>query len=148
MKFIYFKRWLIKSRRDLSSTHYVLSKTKRAHNMSFTTKSTNCFTFSWHWRTRHVSSSNIFWIINPFLTKYYSSAYSGSNPVLISLPAALTGMKLETRLVTYDWKNQFKNFQAITRRGSFRPLCWSAKNTKVPVSHKYTSKRFIRKAFK
>ncbi|XP_059622696.1 MOXD1 homolog 2 [Phlebotomus argentipes] len=55
-----------------------------------------------------------------------------SNPVLILLPAELAGMTLESRLVTYDWANQFDSFQRITRRGSFKPLCWGAKNTLIP----------------
>ncbi|XP_055371839.1 MOXD1 homolog 2, partial [Condylostylus longicornis] len=56
----------------------------------------------------------------------------GSNPVLISLPQELAGMTLESRLVSYDWENQFDKFQEVTRRGSFKPLCWGAKNVLVP----------------
>ena len=58
----------------------------------------------------------------------------GSNPVLISSPPELAGMTLESRLVSYDWENQFDKFQQVTRRGSFKPLCWGAKNHLVPVS--------------
>ncbi|XP_053685805.1 MOXD1 homolog 2-like [Sabethes cyaneus] len=52
----------------------------------------------------------------------------GSNPVRIASPAELSGMTLETRLISYDWRNNFKSFQYVTRKGSFKPLCWSAKN--------------------
>ncbi|KAJ6646317.1 MOXD1 like 2 [Pseudolycoriella hygida] len=57
----------------------------------------------------------------------------GSNPVLIASPPELAGMTLESRLVTYDWKNQFKSFQQVTRRGSFKAICWDAKNILIPV---------------
>ncbi|XP_058462666.1 MOXD1 homolog 2-like [Malaya genurostris] len=52
----------------------------------------------------------------------------GSNPVRIASPTELSGMTLETRLISYDWRNNFKSFQYVTRKGSFKPLCWSAKN--------------------
>ncbi|XP_055923857.1 MOXD1 homolog 2 [Eupeodes corollae] len=55
-----------------------------------------------------------------------------SNPVLISSPPELAGMTLESRLVSYDWENQFEKFQQATRRGSFKPLCWGAKNHLIP----------------
>ncbi|XP_055600153.1 MOXD1 homolog 2-like, partial [Uranotaenia lowii] len=56
----------------------------------------------------------------------------GSNPVRIASPKELTGMTLETRLISYDWHNNFKSFQYVTRKGSFKPLCWSAKNQPMP----------------
>lgn len=59
---------------------------------------------------------------------------SGSNPVLIASPPELAGMTLESRLVSYDWKNQFNSFQQVTRRGSFKAICWDAKNVLIPVS--------------
>lgn len=43
-------------------------------------------------------------------------------------------MTLESRLVTYDWKNQFDAFQQVTQHGSFKAICWDAKNTLMPVS--------------
>ncbi|XP_075163902.1 DBH like monooxygenase olf413 [Haematobia irritans] len=55
-----------------------------------------------------------------------------SNPVLISAPPELAGMTLETRLLSYDWENHFTEFQEATRRGSFKPLCWGARNHVVP----------------
>uniref|UniRef100_A0A1A9ZTT9 DOMON domain-containing protein n=3 Tax=Glossina TaxID=44049 RepID=A0A1A9ZTT9_GLOPL len=55
-----------------------------------------------------------------------------SNPVLISAPPELAGMTLEVRLLSYDWRNQFNEFQEATRRGSFKPLCWGVKNRVVP----------------
>ncbi|XP_065360587.1 MOXD1 homolog 2 [Calliphora vicina] len=55
-----------------------------------------------------------------------------SNPVLISSPPELSGMTLETRLLSYDWQNHFNEFQDATRKGSFKPLCWGAKNHVVP----------------
>lgn len=51
----------------------------------------------------------------------------------ISAPPELAGMTLEERLVTYDWENQFHSFQEATRKGSFRPLCWTAHSTLLPV---------------
>uniref|UniRef100_A0A1B0C4H4 Uncharacterized protein n=1 Tax=Glossina palpalis gambiensis TaxID=67801 RepID=A0A1B0C4H4_9MUSC len=57
-----------------------------------------------------------------------------SNPVLISAPPELAGMTLEVRLLSYDWRNQFNEFQEATRKGSFKPLCWGVKNRVVPVS--------------
>ncbi|XP_021710974.1 MOXD1 homolog 2 [Aedes aegypti] len=50
---------------------------------------------------------------------------SGSNPVEISSPPELAGMTLEKRLISYDWANQFENFQYVTRLGSFKPMCWA-----------------------
>lgn len=58
---------------------------------------------------------------------------SGSNPVLIALPPELAGMSLEMRLVTYDWRNQFDAFQQVTQHGSFKAICWDAKNALMPV---------------
>ncbi|XP_037931611.1 MOXD1 homolog 2-like [Teleopsis dalmanni] len=58
-----------------------------------------------------------------------------SNPVLISSPPELAGMTLETRLITYDWQNHFNEFQEATRTGSFKPLCWGAKNHVIPVCY-------------
>lgn len=59
---------------------------------------------------------------------------SGSNPVLIALPEELAGMTLESRLISYDWKNQFDSFQNVTRTGTFKTICWDAKNIPIPVS--------------
>lgn len=59
---------------------------------------------------------------------------SGSNPVLIASPAELAGMTLESRLVTYDWRNQFEEFQQVTEHGNFKAICWDAKNSMMPVS--------------
>lgn len=67
------------------------------------------------------------------------SPNSGSNPVLIASPAEMAGMTLESRLVTYDWKNQFDSFQQVTRQGSFKAICWDAKNTLIPVSSTNTT---------
>nr|XP_036678021.1 MOXD1 homolog 2-like [Drosophila suzukii] len=43
-------------------------------------------------------------------------------------------MTLEARLISYDWENQFGEFQEATRKGSFKPICWGAKNHVVPGS--------------
>lgn len=59
---------------------------------------------------------------------------SGSNPVKIAAPPELAGMTLETRLVSYDWDNQFRSFQEATMRGSFKPICWTSQMTLLPVS--------------
>lgn len=67
--------------------------------------------------------------------------FSDSNPVLISSPSELAGMTLEARLISYDWQNQFDEFQEATRSGSFKPLCWGAKNHVIPVS---TYTKFLR----
>ncbi|KAB0798512.1 hypothetical protein PPYR_09505 [Photinus pyralis] len=56
----------------------------------------------------------------------------GSNPVRISAPPELAGMTLESRLVSYDWENQFQSFQEATKRGSFKPLCWTTQSTLLP----------------
>ncbi|XP_053955143.1 MOXD1 homolog 2-like [Anastrepha ludens] len=58
---------------------------------------------------------------------------ANSDPVVISLPTELKGMTLETRLLTYDWDNQFKAFQDITLNGAFKVLCQSGKST-APTS--------------
>ncbi|XP_029038861.1 MOXD1 homolog 2 isoform X1 [Osmia bicornis bicornis] len=50
----------------------------------------------------------------------------GSSPVEIQEPAELSGMTLEERLVSYDWKTSFKSFQDATRTGTFKPLCWTS----------------------
>ncbi|VEN48374.1 unnamed protein product, partial [Callosobruchus maculatus] len=56
----------------------------------------------------------------------------GSNPVRIAAPPELAGMTLESRLVSYDWDNQFDSFQEATIKGSFKPLCWSSQSTLLP----------------
>lgn len=71
------------------------------------------------------------------------STNRGSNPVLIALPAEMAGMTLESRLVSYDWKNQFDSFQQVTRQGSFKAICWDAKNTLIPVSSTQTPHIFV-----
>lgn len=66
------------------------------------------------------------------LTRAFFS--SGSNPVRIAAPPELAGMTLESRLVSYDWDNQFQSFQEATMRGSFKPICWTSQLTLLPVS--------------
>lgn len=61
--------------------------------------------------------------------------FSGSNPVLIASPPELAGMTLESRLISYDWENQFDVFQKVTRNGSLRPICFDAKNNVLQVSN-------------
>lgn len=56
----------------------------------------------------------------------------GSNPVEIAAPPELAGMTLESRLVSYDWDNQFQQFQDATVKGSFNPLCRTAQSTLLP----------------
>ncbi|KAJ8977652.1 hypothetical protein NQ317_006425, partial [Molorchus minor] len=60
----------------------------------------------------------------------------GSNPVRIAAPPELAGMTLESRLVSYDWDNQFQSFQEATMKGSFKPLCWTAQSTLLPNTDK------------
>ena len=62
-----------------------------------------------------------------------------SNPVLIASPIELAGMTLESRLVSYDWENQFESFQKVTRTGSFRPICLDARNNELAVSWSFFS---------
>ncbi|XP_003701320.2 DBH like monooxygenase olf413 [Megachile rotundata] len=50
-----------------------------------------------------------------------------SSPVLILKPAELTGMTLEDRLVSYNWKSDFQRFLDATRGGTFKALCWTSK---------------------
>lgn len=59
---------------------------------------------------------------------------SGSQPVLISAPTELAGMTLESRLVSYDWAQQFDAFQRVTRTGSFQAVCTDARHKTVLVS--------------
>lgn len=59
---------------------------------------------------------------------------SNSQPVLIALPKALRGMSLEDRLLSYDWKTQFDNFQRVMRSGSFQAVCLDAQNSVLAVS--------------
>lgn len=42
-------------------------------------------------------------------------------------------MTLESRLISYDWENQFDVFQKVTRNGSLRPICFDAKNNVLQV---------------
>ncbi|XP_050302143.1 MOXD1 homolog 2 [Anthonomus grandis grandis] len=56
----------------------------------------------------------------------------GSNPVRIASPPELAGMSLESRLVSYDWDNQFESFQEATMMGSFKPICWTSQLTLLP----------------
>ncbi|CAG0885313.1 unnamed protein product [Darwinula stevensoni] len=49
----------------------------------------------------------------------------GSNPIKIKSPGSLSGVTLEERLVSYDWKHDFPKFQNITLKGSFQPMCWA-----------------------
>lgn len=43
-------------------------------------------------------------------------------------------MSLETRLISYDWENEFDAFQKVTKSGTFRVICADAKRIDVPVS--------------
>lgn len=52
----------------------------------------------------------------------------------ISAPPELAGMTLESRLISYDWDNQFQSFQDATTKGSFRPLCYAPRGTLLEVS--------------
>ncbi|XP_023290728.1 MOXD1 homolog 2 [Orussus abietinus] len=56
----------------------------------------------------------------------------GSSPVMIQAPQELHGMTLEERLMSYDWETSFPSFQEATRRGTFKPLCWSSKGAPLP----------------
>lgn len=67
---------------------------------------------------------------------------SGSNPVRIAAPPELAGMTLESRLVSYDWDNQFHSFQEATTKGSFKPLCWTTQSTLLPVSYRFIIIKF------
>ncbi|PSN58487.1 MOXD1 2 protein [Blattella germanica] len=58
--------------------------------------------------------------------------FGGSSPVRIKSPPELEDMTLENRLVTYDWENNFRSFQEVTHKGSFKPLCWMKKPTLLP----------------
>ncbi|GFG39856.1 hypothetical protein Cfor_08836, partial [Coptotermes formosanus] len=58
--------------------------------------------------------------------------WPGSSPVRIKSPPELADMTLESRLVTYDWENNFRSFQDATRKGSFKPLCWMKKPALLP----------------
>ncbi|XP_041782918.1 MOXD1 homolog 2-like [Anopheles merus] len=57
---------------------------------------------------------------------------AGTNPIRIASPAEIAGMTLEERLLTYDWRVNFNDFQYVVRKGAFKPLCWSARNTPIP----------------
>lgn len=60
--------------------------------------------------------------------------HSGSNPVVIASPPELTGITLEERLLTYDWQTQFRTFQKVTQRGSFKVHCVGATDATITVS--------------
>lgn len=66
--------------------------------------------------------------------KIHSFISRGSNPVVISAPADLKGMSLEERLRTYDWQSQFRSFQKVTQKGSFKVHCVGAKDNSIMVS--------------
>ena len=59
---------------------------------------------------------------------------SGTNPVVIASPPELKGMTLEERLLTYDWQTQFRTFQKVTQKGSFKVHCVGATDATIPVS--------------
>ncbi|KAM7356534.1 MOXD1 homolog 2-like isoform 1-T2 [Cochliomyia hominivorax] len=72
-----------------------------------------------------------------------------SNPVVIATPPDLAGMTLETRLLSYDWENQFDKFQEATLRGTFKPICSGAYNKMLPVSeHLIGYNKNISKSYK
>lgn len=62
---------------------------------------------------------------------------SGSNPVVIASPPDLAGMTLEERLLTYDWSTQFKTFQKVTQKGSFKVHCVGASENPIQVSEEF-----------
>ena len=43
-------------------------------------------------------------------------------------------MTLEERLRTYDWQSQFRSFQKVTQKGSFKVHCVGAKDNSIMVS--------------
>ncbi|XP_048505129.1 MOXD1 homolog 2 isoform X2 [Athalia rosae] len=64
---------------------------------------------------------------------------SGSSPVKIQAPPELSGLTLEERLVSYDWETGFQSFQEATRRGTFKPLCWSSRGVLLPGTEQLES---------
>lgn len=48
-------------------------------------------------------------------------------------------MTLEERLVSYDWETSFQSFQEVTRRGTFKPLCWSNQGSLLPGTEQLES---------
>ncbi|XP_055626801.1 MOXD1 homolog 2-like [Toxorhynchites rutilus septentrionalis] len=56
----------------------------------------------------------------------------GANPIRIASPPEIAGMTLEERLLSYDWRVNFNAFQYVIRKGAFKPICWSARNTPIP----------------
>lgn len=51
--------------------------------------------------------------------------------VQIAAPAELAGMTLETRLLSYDWAQNFGVFERTTRAGAFQAMCRDAKKKTV-----------------
>lgn len=43
-------------------------------------------------------------------------------------------MTLEERLLTYDWQTQFRTFQKVTQKGSFKVHCVGATDATITVS--------------
>lgn len=64
---------------------------------------------------------------------------TSTSPVLIALPAALAGITLESRILSYDWASEFENFQRATLGGSFRAFCTDARHKTVEVSDLFSS---------
>ncbi|XP_020714773.1 MOXD1 homolog 2 isoform X2 [Ceratitis capitata] len=64
---------------------------------------------------------------------------ANSDPVVISLPPELKGMTLETRLLTYDWENQFKAFQDLTLKGAFKAQCQNEESSVSNISSTFIS---------
>lgn len=54
--------------------------------------------------------------------------------MVIASPPELTGITLEERLLTYDWQTQFRTFQKVTQRGSFKVHCVGATDATITVS--------------
>lgn len=67
------------------------------------------------------------------------SGSSGSSPVKIQAPPELAGLTLEDRLVSYNWETSFQSFQEATRRGTFKPLCWSSNGALLPGTEQLES---------
>lgn len=52
-------------------------------------------------------------------------------------------MTLEERLLTYDWQSQFRSFQKVTQKGSFKVQCVGAKDNPIMVSFKRILYRYL-----
>ncbi|XP_045118850.1 MOXD1 homolog 2-like [Portunus trituberculatus] len=99
----------------------------------FKTRDEMCLSFLFYWPQVNLSlchsKPSLKTVLHSLGIKELSA---NSNPITIRRPMELAGKTLEWRLMNYDWKSQFENFQHTTHTGTYNPMCWNRGESIIP----------------